>query len=219
MPVSRKTSTFAFDNLKKGIKMTTKKTMTKKEIAFEERMAKQRAKRGYSDRDTWSIDYWFCNTISPMLKQLAKNTHGYQTLDENGDIIYTGNTPKEESEMYAKRWKDTILHMAFLADEMNEETCSVKNPMEKKHDRIWRAFGKKYGMLGEKLQTDEEKKQAEEGKGIRAYFPEDDPVHGEEYRKITDQYMDFEKKISDYREECKNEFFKLFSMYFWYLWD
>ena len=196
-----------------------KKTMTKKEIAFEERMAKQRAKRGYSDRDTWSIDYWFCNIISPMLKQLAKNGYGYQTLDENGDIIYTDDTLKEESEMYAKRWKDTILHMASLADEMNEDTCSMKNPFEKKHDHIWSVFEKKYGMFGEKLQTDEEKKKAEEGKRIRAYFPKDDPVHGEEYRKITDQYMEYQKKISDYREECKNEFFKLFSKYFWCLWD
>lgn len=199
--------------------MTTKKTMTKKEIAFEERMAKQRAKRGFSDRDVWSIDYWFCNTISPMLKQLAKNAHGYQTLDENGDIIHTGDTSKEESEMYAKRWKDAILHMAFLADEMNEEMCSMKNPFERDFHRVHRIFEKRYGFWGEKLQTDEEKKQEEEGKGTRMYFPEDDPVHGEEYRKITDQYMDFEKKISDYREECKNEFFKLFSKYFWYLWD
>lgn len=199
--------------------MTTKKTMTKKEIAFEERMAKQRAKRGFSDRDVWSIDYWFCNTISPMLKQLAKNAHGYQTLDENGDIIHTGDTSKEESEMYAKRWKDAILHMAFLADEMNEEMCSMKNPFERDFHRVHRIFEKRYGFWGEKLQTDEEKRQEEEGKGTRMYFPEDDPVHGEEYRKITDQYMDFEKKISDYREECKNEFFMLFSKYFWYLWD
>ena len=95
----------------------------------------------------------------------------------------------------------------------------MKNPFEKEHDRIWRAFGKKYGMFGEMLQTEEEKKQAEEGKGIKAYFPEDDPVHGEEYRRITDQYIDYEKKINDYREKCKNEFFKLFSKYFWCLWD
>ena len=44
---------------------------SKSDIAFEERMAKQRATRGFCDRDVWDIDHWFCNTISPMLKQLA----------------------------------------------------------------------------------------------------------------------------------------------------
>ena len=105
-----------------------KKPMTKKEAAFEERMAKQRAKRGFSDRDVWSIDYWFCNTISPMLKQLAKKTHGFQTLDENGNIIQTNNLTDEDAEMYEKRWTDTILHMAHLADEMNLATSLLFDP-------------------------------------------------------------------------------------------
>lgn len=196
-----------------------KKIMTKKEIAFEERMAKQRAKRGYSDRDTWSIDYWFCKTISPMLKQLAKKKHGFQTLDENGDLIQTGNLSDKEYEVFEKRWTDTILHMAFLAEEMNEETCSMKNPFEKDIHRVYRAFEKKYGLLGEKLLTEEEKIEAAEGKGTRAYFPDDDPVHGEEYRIILERHMDFEKKINEYRERCKDEFFVLFSKYFWCLWD
>ena len=199
-----------------------KKGMTKKEIAFEERMAKQRAKRGYSDRDTWSIDYWFCNTISPMLKQLAKNTHSFQTLDENGEIIYKDfkeSFTEKESEMYSKRWKDLLLHMAFLSDEMNDETCSMKNPYEKDFNRIYRAFEKKYGLLGEGLQTDDEKKEAEEKGYHKAYFPEDDPVHGEEYKKTLDQHRAYDEKIRTYRDECKNEFFRLFSKYFWCLWD
>ena len=199
--------------------MTTKRTMTKKEIAFEDKMAKQRAKRGYSDRDTWSIDYWFCNTISPMLKQLARKKFGFQTLDDKGNLIYINNLSDEEYKIYEKRWTDTLLHMAFLADEMSEETCSMKNPYEKDFHRTYRTFEKKYGLFGEKLLTKEEKKEAEEGKGTRVYFPEDDPVYGEKYRKIMDQHMDYEKKINEYREQCKNEFFVLFSKYFWCLWD
>lgn len=192
--------------------------MTKKEVAFEERMAKQRAKRGFSDRDVWSIDYWFCNTISPMLKQLAKKTHGFQTLDENGNIIQTNALTDEDFGMYEKRWTDTILHMAHLADEMNDETCSMKNPHEKDFDRIHRAFLKKYGFWGEKLYTEEDKKEAEKG-CHKMYSPESDPIHGEEYRKIMEQYMAYEQKISDYRDECKDEFFRLFNRYFWCLWD
>ena len=199
--------------------MTTKKTMTKKEIAFEERMAKQRVKRGFSDRDVWSIDYWFCNTISPMLKQLAKKKHGFQQLDENGEFIYKDKLSDEEYEIFEKRWTDTILHMAHLADEMNEETCSMKNPFDKDLHRIYRAFEKKYGFWGEKLQTEEDKKETKE-KGItRMYTPTDDPIHGEEYQKIMDLHSDYEKKIAEYRDKCKDDFFVLFSKYFRYLWD
>lgn len=196
-----------------------KRTLAKKELAFEERMTKQRAKRGFCDRDVWSIDYWFCNTISPMLRQLAKEHHGYQILDENGDFADKGNITHEESEVYNKRWTDAILHLAFLADEMNVETCSMKNPFKKEWSRIHSAFRKKYGDFGEKLQTEEDKNMTKKTGGHRLYGPEDDPIHGEKNRKIIDQYLAYERKISDYREECKNEFFRLFNKYFWCLWD
>ena len=197
--------------------MAKKTQQSKSDIAFEERMAKQRAKRGFCDRDVWSIDYWFCNTISPMLKQLAKTHTGYQCLDEKGNII-TGlisvKTDEEEA-MYVKRWQDTILYLAFLADEMNEDRCSMKNPYDKEMRRISRAFEKKYGTFGEKLQTKEER----EGNLHRWYFLESDPVNGKEYKKISDLHTKYEMKIERYREKCKKEFFRLFSKYFRHLWD
>ncbi|MBO7145950.1 MAG: hypothetical protein J6W13_14155 [Salinivirgaceae bacterium] len=197
--------------------MAKKQTQkSKSDSAFGERMAKQRAKRGFCDRDVWNIDYWFCNTISPMLKQLAKTQVGFHQLDEKGNIISpSGNLTDEETEMYAKRWKDTILHLAFLADEMDEEKCSMKNPYYKEWSRVSRAFNKKYGTFGEKLRTEEDKND----KLHPLYFPEDDPINGAEYKKITDKYFQYEMKIERYREKCKNEFFRLFSKYFHYLWD
>ena len=199
--------------------MATIRKLTKKEIAFKERMAKQRAKRGFSDKDVWSIDYWFCETISPMLKQLAKTSHGFQTLDENGDLIYKEKFSDEEYDLYDKRWKDTILHMAFLADEMNELKSSMKNPYDKEWRRIQRIFEKKYGFWGEKLWTDEDKKESEKTGRHPWYGPEDDPVHGEEYRKISDAHYEYKMKIEEYRDKCKDEFFVLFSKYFRSLWD
>ena len=199
--------------------MTTKKAATKKEIAFEERMAKQRAKRGFSDRDVWSIDYWFCDTISPMLKQLAKKKYGFQILDEDGEFVNKDKLSDEDCELFDKRWTDTLLHMAFLADEMSEENCSMKNPFDKDYNRVWRTFEKKYGSFGEKLLTEEEKKERQEKGGTRLYSPDDDPVYGKEYRKIMDQHSDYEKKIAEYRDKCKDEFFVLFSKYFRCLWD
>ena len=189
---------------------------SKSDNAFEERMAKQRAKRGFCDSDVWSIDFWFCNTISPMLKQLAKTMHGFHRLDEKGDFISpSGNLTDEEDEMYAKRWKDAILHLAFLADEMDEDKCSMKNPYEKEWHRVSRAFEKKYGTFGEKLQTDEEKN----SKLHQIYLPDSDPINRNENRRIMDLHTKYEMKIERYREKCKNEFFRLFSKYFHYLWD
>ncbi len=192
------------------------KQKSKSDIAFEERMAKQRAKRGFCDRDVWNIDYWFCNTISPMLKQLTKNMTGYHCLDENGNIIScVFDKTEEEDAMYAKRWKDTILHLAFLADEMDKDKCSMKNPYDKEWNKASKAFTKKYGTFGEKLRTEEDKN----GKLHQLYFPEDDPVNGAEYKKLSDKHFQYAMKIERYREKCKNEFFRLFSKYFHYLWD
>ncbi len=196
-----------------------KQKKTKKDIAFEERMTKQRAKRGYADIDVWNVYRWFYEIISPMLKQLANTGHGFQTLDEKGNYIDKDHLTDNDTEIYAKRWKDTLLHMAFLADEMNEKTCSMKNPYEKDWRRIQRTFEKKWGEFGRKLLTEEEKKDAKETENCRMYFPEDDPIHGDEYRKVWNQYYEYSKKIDKYQDKCKNEFFKLFSKYFWDLWD
>lgn len=193
--------------------MAKKHTREIIDFEYEERMSKQRAKRGFSDSDVLSIDYWFCNTISPMLKQLAKKTPGFFLLDEKGNIIsFDKSLSTEENEMYLKRWLDMIQHLAFLADEMNENKCSMKNPYDKEWNRIERIFEKKYGFLGEKLQTEEDKK----SDGIRMYTPIDDPVNGKEYCKVWNSYRKCEKEIERYREKCKREFFKLFSKYFRY---
>lgn len=37
----------------------------------------QRGRRGYSDRDCWSLDWYFADVIGHSLKQLAKTTHGW----------------------------------------------------------------------------------------------------------------------------------------------
>ena len=50
----------------------------------------QRAKRGYSDEDLYSIDNYFLKTIVPMLEWLKDNKHGvpYEfTIDEQGHEI------------------------------------------------------------------------------------------------------------------------------------
>ena len=196
-----------------------KKPLTKKELAFEERMIKQRAKRGYCDRDVWAIDMWFCQIISPMLKQLAKNSHGFVPLDRKGDFVHKEKLTDKETEMYAERWNKMLLHMAYLADEMNEETCSMKNPYDKEMNRIYRTFTRKYGHLGEKLQTREDLEETKKTGLIKAYLPCDDPVHGKEYGALMKKHTAYAAKIERYQNKCKDKFFELFSKYYWSLWD
>lgn len=78
----------------------------------------QRGIRGYSDYDTWDIDYWFLNTIVPMLKQLKENKHGYP-----------GNITAEE-------WDNILDKMILYFTEANEETSSKKNEYKKDFSKI-----------------------------------------------------------------------------------
>ena len=181
--------------------------------------AKQRAENGFCDCDVWHIAYWFYNTISPMLKQLAEKGISYAELDEKGNRTFSDNHTKEESTVLAKRWKDTLLHMAFLADEMDDDKCSMKNPYKDERDRVYETFEKEYGSMGQKLRTEEEAKTEEELEIYCKRGPEDDPIHGKEYKKVLDKYSAYNHKISRYKNKCKNEFFRLFSKHFWDLWD
>jgi hypothetical protein len=40
------------------------------------RWASQRVRRGYSDRDTWSLDYFLTTIIPPAVRQLSEEMHG-----------------------------------------------------------------------------------------------------------------------------------------------
>lgn len=181
--------------------------------------AKQRAEQGFCDRDVWHIAGWFYRTIGPMLRQLAETGHSYAVLDEKGNRTFSDNHTKEESAVLAKRWKDTLLHMAFLADEMDEDKCSMKNPYYDEWQRVHKTFEEEYGLMGKKMRTEEEAKREEEVGLYRWQDPEDDPVHGKEYKKVMDKYFAYNHKISRYQNKCKNEFFRLFSKHFWDLWD
>ena len=44
-------------------------------------------------------------------------------------------------------------------------------------------------------------------------------AHTKAAEEIKDKYFEYERKIDDYRNECKEEFFSMFSKNFWMLWD
>ena len=82
---------------------------------------------------------------------------------------------------------------------------------EDEHHRAYREFEEKYGMFGEKLRNPEE----ENGPGHRLYTLHD----VDEYKDIAEKYMKEARKIDQYRMECKDEAFQMFSQWFYALWD
>ncbi len=114
-----------------------------------------------------------------------------------------------------KAWDDILDRMIFLLREASEETCTRTNIYQAEYDAVNEEFRKKYGELGEKLMTEQEKHEAQHGRGHRVYFASDLP----EYRGITDKYMAEQNNIDTYRNNCKDEAFILFSKWFYSLWD
>ena len=186
----------------------------KEDEAFEEKMKAQRAKRGYADVDVWNMDSWFLRTMLPMMKQLRKKHHGFP-----GSFLSGFDAPPEESEAANAKWERILDRMIFLLTEMDADKCSMKNPYEKAYNGLNRKFRKELGWFGEKAKTPEELAEEKEKGSSRMYSPWDFPDRYPTAKEIKDKYFDYEAKIDEYRDKCKDEFFELFSKYFWMLWD
>ena len=94
-------------------------------------------------------------------------------------------------------WDDILDRMIFLLGEMDEKTCTRQNPY---HDAVDEA----YDVIGEKISKTGEFHTISE-------YPE--------YKDLWKRYEAEERVLEKYRNECKDEFFRLFSEYFWALWD
>ena len=184
----------------------------REDLEHKEHEKEQRYDRGYADVDVWNLNYWFIETVRPMLIQLRDTRFGSpshlgtQTTNEKGYLISKG---------CHEAWDAILNRMIFLLGEMEEETCVRRNKYENEYIKASEEFMKMYGMFGNKLLTEEERAAAEEGKGIRVHTMRELP----EYKQLVENYMNEEVELGKYRNECKNEFFELFSKYFWDLWD
>ena len=231
-----------YDNIDPKLAKELQKTikMKKKDAEFEKRMAQQRSKRGYGDNDVWSIDWWFIRTCKPMLMQLVKIHHGFPVrlemdwLNEHPELNMTLDEfmcwPRdEESEGYKlreraseecdQRWVDILNRLIFLLNEMDEDKCTMKNPYEKEWNSYYRKFEKKYPDRGNELKTEKELEMEKTSNVWLHVGPERDPDFGDAFKEASKNYFEFEKQISQYRDKCKDEFFELFSKYFWNLGD
>ena len=112
-------------------------------------------------------------------------------------------------------WDRILDEMIFLFREADERQCRRKNPYEKEHSKAFRQFTHKYGLLGEKLRTPEERKRDKLRNVITPHNLDELP----EYKELCQKYDEEEKKLEQYQEECKNKAFELFSKWFYSLWD
>ncbi len=72
----------------------------------------QRALRGYSDYDCWSVDSYLIRLIPSMLRQLARDTHG---------------TPLQY-EKNPEEWSNELCRIAELLERSNEDNDYFDNP-------------------------------------------------------------------------------------------
>ena len=188
----------------------------------EEKWKMQRYKRGYSDADCWDIYGWFLNIMPKMLQQMRDNLHGYPAdlpAHSTNQIVSNSVIDNAEEEPGFKEWKEILDRMIFLLKEMDEEKCSYKNPYEKDFFKMNENFRKKYGFFGEGLKSEEEKEEEKKKHLSRMYFPGDFPELYPEAKELSNNFMKHETYKNTYMNQCREEFFNLFSKYFYSLWD
>lgn len=169
-------------------------------------------KNGYSEEALWNVDCWFNDVMSKILVWYKDNRHGTPACE-----IIKGFIPETEEDFKKQEtyWNNILNQMIVLLREANEETSQFKNPYQAEWSKAYDDFTEKYGMFGEGLATDEEKVELEPKNLRRWHTPSELP----EYKDIMDKYMKSEIELSKYREQCKDDFFKLFSKYYYNLWD
>lgn len=187
--------------------------------------SRQMRKKGYCEYDLYSISNWFIKVVPNMIDEIRLKRYGVPgvLLEEAGKSYNVDfqkdyfNLPKDVQDKIEKKanskWDEILSKMVFLLREVNEDTCSKKNPYEEEYYKAREEFTTKYGDFGEKLLTKEDKEYAKKTGGRRAYFMYDLP----EYTEIHNKYFEEEGKIYEYREACQGEGLEMFVNWFSYL--
>lgn len=169
------------------------------------KFAFQRSSRGFSQEDAQNIDTYLQHLIPNMLQYLRDN--------HSGSPVFTNQEDCHED--CHKEWDMILDKMISLWRESVEETCSRKNKYEDEYEKVLEDFEKKYGMLGEKILTEDDVARIKAGKGRRVYTINDMP----EYADFCRRYSEEAKLIKAYRKKCKDEAMDMLKKYFYHLWD
>lgn len=191
---------------------------------FEKRMAKQRYKRGFSDNDCWSMEYWLTSTFPDMIINLRDMKHGapdlpfeeFNTFPEEWKDIelqkykYITEKAGYEYEPHSTftKWYIVLTRIAFCLREASSDK-EMYNPYEEEYNKaIW---GDDF--YEEKSFTDFWNKHCEKVEGgyiIKNNEPPED---------LKKKYFDTEEKNMKYKENMKDEALDLIKKYFYNLWD
>lgn len=132
---------------------------------------------------------------------------GENYTNENGILV--NDTCHEE-------WNCILDKMIFLWREAEKDTCSQKNPFDEAHSKAMDEFTERFGLFGNKLQTEKElEENRKRGGGGTIHFMDELP----EYKEISDKYREEEKRLEEYRRKCKDEAIDMLKQYFYDLWD
>ena len=128
---------------------------------------------------------------------------GENYTNENGILV--NDTCHEE-------WNCILDKMIFLWREAEKDTCSQKNPFDEAHSKAMDEFTERFGLFGNKLQTEKGlEENRKRGGGGTIHFMDELP----EYKEISDKYREEEKRLEEYRRKCKDEAIDMLKQYFY----
>ena len=197
---------------------------TKKEI---KQWEKQRAKRGFSDYDTYEINTWFIKIMPEMLEVLIERANicpevfNQDYLKERGfDESSLTAQQREDMSTYAyNRYKETLIEMRQAFLESDESTCSLRNQYAEEYNVRLHEFYEVYGFQSEKLKGNLKTERDEESgetyySAIKPYRFED---MSEANKRISELYREEEKRIWEHIAKNKKKALEMFTRYFDYL--
>lgn len=158
------------------------------------------ASMNYCEKNALSISTWFIKTMSYMLEEMIENLKGYP--DEYNEVPVHENRKASAingNELPAQEeWKRTLERMLFLLNEMDPDKCSYKNPVQEELDEVKDNLEEAgYGCLVEHIEQS------------------DDP----QLQLLYQEHRYQELQVWHYRDRCREEFFNLYSKWFWHLWN
>ena len=173
-----------------------------KQIGYDIKWSHQRIWKGYCDYDLFSIDQWFMKIMPEMLRELKDTRHGSPvSINYHSHLVFQDE--KERNQDVHSQWDRILDRMIFLLGEMDEYSCTQQN-----------SYKREYLAVVEELREGP----IENSDGSSTFrFP--DLQDYPEYCELGDNYHSEEKRLAQYRMDCKQEFFELFSTYFYDLWD
>ena len=101
----------------------------------------QRGRRGFSDRDLWSMDLYFARVLAEAVGEFRKNTHGYPAYFES-------SVPGEGEQ----EWDAILLRIQegfqfYVANSDGFDSLVADSESEKRFKEAWDLMGEHYASL------------------------------------------------------------------------